>query len=92
MIEREGRLGTGSLCTFDKSYYQIRCAIGVIFDVTFVEGRRLDKVKPFSDWASTNIGLANKVIAANDEFKGTPEERAVYMAQWFRDLEVTQTT
>ena len=82
LIEAEGRLGRGQF--FDPMTGN-RCAIAVVANL-----------KP-PRWGTWSSGWPRKLRAAkvdgitrgttspaNDAFEGTPEERCVYMAAWFR--------
>jgi len=78
MMEEEGALTRGV-------YFNAvnRCAIGVleniqIGDMSFTPERRI-KLRGSS--------FAIDLFTANDSFEGTPEQRAAYMAEWFRSLE-----
>ena len=76
MIEAEGRLITKFWCNSKNE----RCATGVIEDWFY--GEFCVKSK-----GGFQTQLACQIQKANDEFAGTPEERAVYMAQWLRSQE-----
>ena len=70
MVEAEGRLGTDTLIN---SLTKLRCVVSVVRNFT----GNLDVLSPYEPVLVGAMG-------ANDEFVGTPEERATYMAAWFR--------
>ena len=73
LIEAEGRLGAGKYFGEDGC----RCVIAVLEDMTTGYKRRR-----YIGWMP-GIKLVQAQYA-NDAFEGTPEERCVYMATWFR--------
>jgi len=78
LMEEEGRLGTVVLYDL---HSHLRCVLGVLGNIT--EESRSSHI-PYK------INIVSDIWLANDTFKGTPEERAVYMAQWFRNLSVAE--
>lgn len=76
MVEAEGRLARYSMCDFDG----LRCAAGVIRKARRNGG--FPTILSYDEY--NNLPDAFWVTNANDAFDGTPEERATYMAAWFR--------
>lgn len=75
LIEAEGRLGVYSAVAKNGD----RCVGGVLIDA---EWREMP-----SNWKRMAFDpLSSRMIRENNRFAGTPEERAVHMAQWFRAL------
>ena len=74
LVESEGRLITDHLINPDGE----RCAGGVLVGSTQEnEWPRHLSIGHYVFWS--------RLIDANHDFQGTPEERAVYMAQWLRN-------
>lgn len=73
MIEAEGRVFTDLWCSTKNE----RCATGVI------EGWRYNNGS-FETHRTMLLSSLDSIIGTNDGFEGTPEERAVYMAEWCR--------
>jgi len=80
LVEAEGSVyqtgGFGDECG--------RCTVGILIDwtPTFRIGTH----------GYLNDSRENDIINASEEFEGTPEERAVFMAAWFRTQSEGETS